>query len=219
MNGGISVKIFVDTNLINQSAHFGWQDKDKALYGLREGYKKSADELVEIAVNSGNNFKILDTYIFPILFSYRHCLELSLKHIYMRAWRKMPAGGHNLLTLWDIIKVEIIDKMINSEEFVEQVKTYKEHFIRYDLNGIECNKVRSMLKELQEANQRDTEIEPAKKQVDQNAEVWRYLMSADDTLFFTKGHSIDYLVLKDGIGYVYDVLDYIYHIVNEYLSS
>lgn len=76
-----------------------------------------------------------------------------------------------------------------------------------------------MLKELQEANQRDTEIEPAKKQVDQNAEVWRYLMSADDTLFFTKGHSIDYLVLKDGIGYVYDVLDYIYHIVNEYLSS
>ena len=40
MNGGISVKIFVDTNLINQSAHFGWQDKDKALYGLREGYKK-----------------------------------------------------------------------------------------------------------------------------------------------------------------------------------
>ena len=44
-------------------------------------------------------------------------------------------------------------------------------------------------------------------------------MSADDTLFFTKGHSIDYLVLKDGIGYVYDVLDYIYHIVNEYLSS
>ena len=32
-----------------------------------------------------------------------------------------------------------------------------------------------MLKELQEANQREIEIDPAKKQVDQNAEVWRYL--------------------------------------------
>ena len=31
------------------------------------------------------------------------------------------------------------------------------------------------LKELQEANQRDIEINPVKKQVDQNAEVWRYL--------------------------------------------
>lgn len=213
------MKVFVDTDLMNQSAHFGWQDKDEALYGLREGYKNSADELVEIAVNSGNNLKILDTYIFPILFSYRHCLEISLKHIYMRAWGKIPAGGHNLLTLWDIIKVEIIDKMINSEEFIEQVKEYKEHFIQYDLNGVECNKIRSMLKELQEANQRDTEIEPAKKQVDQNAEVWRYLMSADENLFFTKGHSIDYLILKDGIGYIYEALDYIYHIVDEYLSS
>ena len=84
---------------------------------------------------------------------------------------------HNLLTLWDIIKVEIIDKMINSEQFIEQVKQYKEHFIEYNLNGVECNKIRSMLKELQESNQRGAEMEPAKKQVDQKAEVWRYLMS------------------------------------------
>lgn len=46
----------------------------------------------------------------------------------MRVWGKIPVG-HNLLTLWDIIKVEIIDKMINSEEFIEQVKEYKDHFI------------------------------------------------------------------------------------------
>ena len=63
---------------MEQSAHFGWQDKDQALYGLREGYKNSADELVEIALDNGNNPKILDTFIFPILFSYRHSLEISL---------------------------------------------------------------------------------------------------------------------------------------------
>lgn len=213
------MKIFVDTGLMVQSAHFGWQNKDEALYGLKEGYKNSADELVEIAINCGGNPKILDTFIFPVLFSYRHCLEISLKHIYMRAWGKVPAGGHNLLTLWDAIKVEIIDKMICSEEFIEQVKVYKGHFIKYDLDGIECNKIRLMIKELQEANQRDIEIDPAKKQADQNAEVWRYLISTDENLFFSKGHSIDYLVLKDGISYIYEVLDYIYHIVDEYLSS
>ena len=41
-----------------------------------------------------------------------------------------------------------------------------------------------IVKKLQEASQRDTEIEPTRKQVDQNAEVWRCLMSADETLFF-----------------------------------
>ncbi len=32
--------IFKDTGIMEQSAYFGWQDKDTALYGLREGYKK-----------------------------------------------------------------------------------------------------------------------------------------------------------------------------------
>ena len=213
------MKIFVETGLMEQSAHFGWQDKTQALYGLREGYKNSADELVKIAVNSGGNLKILDTYIFPILFLYRHCIEISLKHIYMRAWGKIPRGGHNLLTLWDVIKEEIIDKIICSEDFVEQVKLYKENFIKYNLKDIDCNRIRLMIKELQESNQKDAEIDPNKKQVDQNAEVWRYLISTDENLFFFRGHSIDYLVLKKGIDYIYEVLDYIYYIVDEYLSS
>ncbi len=54
------MKIFKDTGLMEQSAHFGWQDKDHALYGLRVGYKNSADELVGIALDNGNNPKILE---------------------------------------------------------------------------------------------------------------------------------------------------------------
>lgn len=64
------MKIFKETGYMEQSAHFGWQDKDLALYGLREGYKNSADTLVEYALEHGENPKILDTYVFPILFSY-----------------------------------------------------------------------------------------------------------------------------------------------------
>ncbi len=213
------MKIFQDTGKMEQSAHFGWQDKDDALYGLREGYKNSADNLVDIAISNGNNIKTLDTYIFPVLFSYRHSLELSLKHIYLRARGNMPTGGHNLLSLWDVIKREIIDDMINSKEFVEQVKTYKEHFTPYLLNGISLDKVRLLLKELQEADQHGSEINMAIKQVDQNAEVWRYLVTMDNQLYFTSSHSIDYLILKESIKFLYDIFDFIYHIVDEYLSS
>ena len=60
-----------------------------------------------------------------------------------------------------------------------------------------------MLKELQEVNQQDREINPSIKQIDQNTEVWRYLISSDDSLYFISGHSIDYLVLKDSINYIY----------------
>lgn len=178
------MKVFEDTGNMEQSAHFGWQgNKDLSLYGLREGYKNSADELVEILLNNKYNVKKLDTYIFPILFSYRHSIEISLKHIYLRAYGKVPAGGHNLLTLWDTIKKEIIDELINSDDFIKQVKEYKNHVVEQPLNGISLTQFRSLIKELQESNQRNDEVNPQIKQVDQNAEVWRYLMSADGELF------------------------------------
>lgn len=213
------MKIFSESGKMEQSAHFGWQNKDLALYGLREGYKNSADDLVEIAIENGTP-KTLDTYIFPILFSYRHCLEISLKHIYLRCFGKLPKGGHNLLTLWDEVKREVIDDFINNKSAVENVKSYKENFVSYSLEGISLSKVRLLLKEFQEANQRDSErINPSEKQTDQNAAVWRYLISTDNDLYFTSGHSIDYLALKESISFLYEVFDFIYHIIDEYLSS
>ena len=196
------MKIFLESEKMEQSAHFGWQNKDLALYGLREGYKNSADDLVEIAIENGTP-KTLDTYIFPILFSYRHCLEISLKHIYLRCFGKLPKGGHNLLTLWDEVKREVIDDFINNKSAVENVKSYKENFVSYSLEGISLSKVRLLLKEFQEANQRDFErINPSEKQTDQNAEVWRYLISTDNDLYFTSSHSIDYLALKESISFL-----------------
>ena len=65
----------------------------------------------------------------------------------------------------------------------------------------------------------DDEINPQNKQADQNAEVWRYLISTDEQLYFKFSHSVDYIVLKEGMNYIYEVLDFIYHIVDEYLSS
>lgn len=92
------------------------------MYGLREEYKNSADELVNIVLENGEDIKMLDIFIFPILFSYRHSIEISLKHIYRRARGKMLEVGHNLLTLWDKVKNDVIDEIICSEEFISLLK-------------------------------------------------------------------------------------------------
>lgn len=206
------MKIFTETGIMSQSAFFGWENKDDALYGLREGYKNSADELVETVLKYGSDVKKLDTFIFPIIFSYRHSIELSLKHIYLRAFGRLPLGGHNLISLWDVVNKDIVEKMILSESFVEKVKNYKKRFFKYSLDDISLSNLRLLIKELQKANQQNEEVIKNNKQVDDNAEVWRYLMSTDGELFFKCSHSVDYVCLRES-------MNYIYHIIDEYLSS
>ena len=87
---------------------------------------------------------------------------------------------YDLLTLWFTVKRDVIDKFIISEEFVESVKARKENFTRYSLDGISLSKIQLLFKELQEANQTPAESNPQAKQVDQKAEVWRYLMTKED---------------------------------------
>jgi len=213
------MRIFLDSEVMSQSANFGWQNKDLALYGLREGYKSSADDLLDLALQKGDP-KTLDTYIFPILFSYRHCLEISLKHIYLRCFSHIQCNGHNLLDLWDKVKKDVIDDFINSQSAINEVKAYKESFVPYSFNDISFHKIRDLLKELQEANQQNIErTNPSKRQTDENADVWRYLITTDENLYFTCSHSIDYLALKESIGYLYDVFEFVFHIADSYLSS
>ncbi|MEG0513943.1 MAG: hypothetical protein RR653_14655, partial [Clostridia bacterium] len=150
------MKIFNESGNMKQSAYFGWQSEDLALYGLREGYKNSADDLVEIALKDGSS-TTLDTYIFPILFSYRHSLEISLKHIYYRYLGSLPKGGHNLLALWDKVEIEVIVGFINNASAIEKVKSYKKNFNRHSIEGISLSNIRLLLKEFQEANQKEAE--------------------------------------------------------------
>lgn len=59
-------KIFIEGENPNSRAYYGWQDGGLALFGLKEGYKNSADNLVEIALDEGSegDIKTLDIY-FP----------------------------------------------------------------------------------------------------------------------------------------------------------
>ena len=90
------MKIFEDARedvcALHETAYFGWQSKAKVLIGVRQGYKEAADQLVEYVLQS-NREGIRERFIFPIMFNYRHSIEVSLKAIYMRAYGKICKGG------------------------------------------------------------------------------------------------------------------------------
>lgn len=199
-------KVFINGGNSYSRAYYGWQDGDLALFGLKEGFKNSADNLVDLALEEGSkgDIKTLDTYIFPILFSYRHSLEISLKHIYFRFYGKLPKGNHDLITLFDAVEDEVIN-VFNNPEFIQEVKSYKKSFIKYSTSDINFNETRRLICELQGA--------------DNKADVWRYLMNKDGDLYFTDSKFVDYMNLKTVIGELYDIFDFVYHIVSEYLSG
>ncbi|MEA5009949.1 hypothetical protein [Clostridium tyrobutyricum] len=182
-------KIFIEGKDPMSRAYIGWQDNKLSLYGLKQGYKKSADDLVDIAIEKGqkNRIDVLDTYIFPIMHSYRHSIEISLKLIYNRTYGKMPKGQHNIGSIWN-------------ESVVGQV-----------IKDIPLNIEQSDLKEIKEL------IGELQGQ-DSKADVWRYLMNKEGSLYFTKWKYIDYQNLKNTMDYLYNYLDAIYCAVDEILS-
>lgn len=199
-------KIFIKGKNPLTSAHFGWQNQVSALWGIKEGYKNAADVLVDTALERGisGDRKTLDTYIFPAIFLYRHSLEISLKLIYQRFYGKLPPGGHKLASLWDKVYNDVI-RDINNEDFLNQVKQYKQNFIKYPTEDIDFDELKSHFEELQN--------------IDKESDVWRYLIKKDGNLYFTNGESIDYLNLKNVMGKIFDILSFFYHIISEYLSS
>jgi HEPN domain-containing protein len=179
----MSKKVFVETTNQSRMAYFGWQDKETALWGLKQGYKKSADNLVSIALQRGSkgDIETLDTYIFPILFLYRHSLEVSLKLIYYRFFGKV-LKGHELDKLWKKVFDEII-KDINGDNFLNKVKKYKKDFIKWSTDDIDFEELSNIFDELQT--------------VDRKSDVWRYLIDNNETLTFTNDAHIDYINLRD----------------------
>lgn len=195
-------KVFIEGTDRTTTAYFGWQDKAKALWGVKEGYKNSADDLVDIALERGDN-KTLDTYIFPALFLYRHSLEVSLKLIYYRFLGKL-IKGHELDKLWKKVYDDVI-KEITNNDFLERVKEYKTKFTEWSVDDINLDELGDIFAELQ--------------LVDKQSDVWRYLIDNNQSLFFTSGKSVDYVNLKSIFDDVYKKLDYLYFVVSEYLSD
>ncbi len=187
-------------------ATVGWQDADLALWGVKEVYKKAADDLVEIALEQGsnNNIRVLDTYIFPIMYLYRQCLEVSLKIIYHRCYGKVPFG-HSLPSVWKKVYDEVVIGQINNEDFLNQVRQRKEKFIRFSTDDIDFIKITKVLNELQ--------------QYDKESDVWRYFVDKTGKPYFTQQKFIDYNIFKETMNELYGVFDFLYGVISEYMSG
>ena len=187
-------KLFIEGNDPDSRAYFGWQNHDLALLGIREGYFDSANELVDIALIQGQKgcVNILDQFIFPIMFSYRHSLEICIKHIYFRVKSSIPSGGHTLLNLWDNLYRDIL----NSNNYSQ---------IKSSMSNYNLTEIRDIIKEF--------------NAIDLKSDVFRYLIDKNAALYFTQWKYIDYSNLKGTMNYLYSNLNAIYYTIDEIFSS
>lgn len=202
-------KVFVTTNDQDTMAYFGWQDGSTALYGLKHGYKNAAENLVDFALEKGaeGDIETLDTYIFPILFLYRHSLEISLKIIYYTLYDEI-LQGHELNKLWETVFEKVIKK-IDTKDFLKEVMQHKEKnglkFINWSMDDIDFDELHAIFDELQE--------------FDKKSDVWRYMIDKKGQLYFADAHHIDYKNLNSVLGETYTKLEYLYTIVSHYMSG
>ncbi|MTI47655.1 MAG: hypothetical protein FH761_07420 [Firmicutes bacterium] len=195
--------IFINGEDFYSRAYFGWQNKYSSLTGLIMGYRNSANDLVEIALEKGQNVNIsvLDTYIYPVFFMYRHSIELSIKRIYLRCCGGIPKGGHDLIVLWDKVKKEVID---NLDSIFEEVKEKKDEFVQFQIDDKNLKNIRLRLIEI--------------SKVDSKSDVFRYLIDNNGELYFTDSKFIDYKHMKKRMNDILEYLEYLYIIIDEYLS-
>ncbi|MBE6161915.1 hypothetical protein AAGC94_18640 [Clostridium sporogenes] len=188
-------KLFVEGDDRLERAYFGWEDSITKLESIKNGYKMAADDLVGIVLEKRENC-VLEQYIYPIMFLYRHSIEISLKSIYFRVYgnSKKLKGGHSLDDLWKNCYTEIESTL--NKKFDEKIKANVSNFL------LELTKATT------------------NKKVDCKAEVWRYSYDKNNKKFFPNKEAkmIDYKNLKYGMSQLYDALDYLYDVVDEILS-
>ncbi len=133
-------KLFKETGSYYEHAHFAWGNWETQFVGYTDGYKDSADELIEQAISSGEIQK-LDTFVFPICFLYRQYLELEMKGLYLKysedssdeKGKTIKAVNHSLLKIWNKIKEILTENADETEkQSIDIVEEYITEFHHYD---------------------------------------------------------------------------------------
>ena len=100
-----------------------------------EGYKNAADYLVERSVSEHE----MDFLVYPIIFLYRHYLELQLKDLFqqLREYHNLSCElsyNHDLTQLWNKIR-PLMEKNSNKSEDIENnnhIEARIKEFVRID---------------------------------------------------------------------------------------
>lgn len=136
-------KLFLENGDHYQFSHFAWGNREDQFYGYINGYKESADYIMQNALDK-KEISILDTCIFPACFLYRQFIELALKDIYLsfskdnkqEKIKTLEKASHDLEIMWNKVKPIILEYFPNDDEdTLDAVEDYIKQFIQEDKNS------------------------------------------------------------------------------------
>lgn len=193
--------IFSWKNLKPKSAD-RWNHNDIALFSLRAGYKSRADKLVSNAMEETINTDKtkLNNYIHSFVSLYKYAIEIILKQIYLKFNSNLPCDYANLVHIWDSIEDNITKTLVNPN-FIRMIQNNKTSFVLYSFDNLNYKNIGCVIKELQYQEQR--------------LRIWRNLMVGDG-YYYMDNIVIDYEMLSRNVGEIYDDLEFILFMVDEY---
>ena len=126
----------------NTFCHYGWEGIGAfALWKYATAYYDSAEILFEKFVASAGHNDILDGTGITMCFLYRHFVELSIKHLYVKfvctskeEYKKFLENGHRLISLWNATKPKLseLKKRVGSTVDLGVLEHYIREFDKFD---------------------------------------------------------------------------------------
>lgn len=127
-------KLFIPGDYSNMS-YVGVKSPLEHMDLYARGYKDSADELVEKSVDSNSNL-VKDSLVYPVMFLYRHFIELRLKEIYLRFSDNPDTKNlnHNLTTFLGKAKGNIVsaNSGIDKKELAKTLSAAEDYIKQFE---------------------------------------------------------------------------------------
>lgn len=130
----------------NCFCHFGWEGIGAfAFWKYACAYYECAEILFERFKEAKGDYAILDGIGLPICFSYRHFIELTLKHLFVKfvctneqEYKDYLNKGHDLGELWNAIKSKLseLKKRVRSSVCLGCVEHYIREFDKFDKSSM-----------------------------------------------------------------------------------
>lgn len=130
----------------NCFCHFGWEGIGEfAFWKYARAYYECAEILFERFKEAKGNYAILDGIGLPICFSYRHFIELALKHLFIKfvytddqELKNYLNKDHDLEELWLAIKNKLseLKKRVRSTVSLGCIEHYIKDFDKFDKNSM-----------------------------------------------------------------------------------
>ena len=116
---------------------------DELLVKYYNGFKELADAGVEYIIKNSDSNAVKDSLVFPVIFNYRHYLELILKKYAIKyadnQVERDKLGeklGHSLKFYWGKVKPILIDVYGNNEGVDELVEATESYILQFhELDG------------------------------------------------------------------------------------